>query len=686
MTPLQRMLLPGVIAGSLLFSLGCPAQPPGVLRVGEMIPGTGALTLTFAVPADADRHVAYVPIASSKSVRVTVLGPKYRDDTKGVVGGAYPLMQTVQTANLASGTTATVTVSGIHPGKNLTVKVEVFDGSLTTPPPSPPAGFMGAPTGNLIETLYGLVDVTDGQTSAATINGRTSPTGLAIDFLRHVGDPNRVVGTDGAALQTLVDTLMDTPTANYNHPSLINISKLGTALLRYTQAQDNWPIGQGYAIPAATDPLLTGVVAQAAHAPSTKLFDLRGTELTTNVSLLVRDPISAQGTAAPFAFPTIAPGDWQVYAAGTNGDTRTYGFTHHFAEGDADALHSAYLAGNAAAFAGTGAAGTGTPAAPQFNNPHQLALDALGNLFVADTGNHRVVKVDATGAMTVVAGTGTAGATGDNAAATAATLNAPEGVAVDVAGNVFIADTGNHKIRVVEAATGIIRLLAGTGTAGFDGDGASLSKMLSGPTNLAVGGTNPVSLYVHDSGNMMVRRIPIPALFTSGASITSLALSDLTSQNTGLAYQTVSGVDYLYYCTFNPPRVVRLAMNGTNQKLVVAGGGYAKPPLEEGNLGDQVAITQVRALAADSNGDVYIGEYWPSGAGHGRVRLSNPAKFTEIYTVLGLSGSGTFPGGGKRGPDTAIGTALGLAVSNVATAPLYVATGGSDHRVVKLAP
>jgi hypothetical protein len=668
-----RLLLAGWLAALALAAPGCQA-PPGTLKVAASA-ATGQLRLSFALPAPA-RHVAYVPIANTKSVRVTVAGPRYRDPSKS--GSPKPLMQVVSSFNvtLDPSNAATVTVSNIPSGHNLTVKVEVFDGPLVA----------GVPTGKQLEALWGLVDIADGATSAATVSWKTTPAAQAIEALRRLGSEDRAVTTDAVALQGLVQTLLDTPSPGANHAVLVSGEELANALMRYTRTVDNYPLGKGYAIPAATDPVLAGVVATAASAATTKAFDLLGREVTANLKLTLGDPISAVDDTSPYGFPAIGPGDWWVFVDGVLPETRHNAFFKRFDEGAADCLTSVYLAGTAAQVAGTGAAGLGTSAAPQFNNPHQLAVDALGNLFVADTGNHRVVKVDPLGVMTVVAGTGTAGSSGDNGPATSATLRSPEGVAVDTAGNVYIADTGNHKIRVVEASTGSIKLLAGTGTPGANGDGAGATTQLSGPTNLALGGSNPTSLYFHDSGNKQIRKIPLSGTFT-GSSVTSLAISDLTTENTGLAYQTVGGTEYLYYCTFSPARVIRQTMSGPSlgQRLVVAGGGEALPPLDEGVGGQKIKLGMIRALTADGNGNVYLGDVWGGATAQGRVRFRNPDRFVEVFTVLGLSGQSSYGPDGATGTECGLGTPYGLVMTGGATPALVVATSG-DHRLVKVTP
>src|SRR5437660_975669 len=121
--------------------------------------------------------------------------------------------------------------------------------------------------------------------------------------------------------------------------------------------------------------------------------------------------------------------------------------------------------------------------------PIAVVRDQAGNVFIAALLQSRVFKVDSRGQLTVVAGTGRLGAlfSGDGGPATAAGLGLPAGVAVNAAGNLFIADTGNERIRRVDATTGTITTVAGNGTAGFSGDGGpATSAELSGPTGIAL--------------------------------------------------------------------------------------------------------------------------------------------------------------------------------------------------------
>ncbi len=139
------------------------------------------------------------------------------------------------------------------------------------------------------------------------------------------------------------------------------------------------------------------------------------------------------------------------------------------------------------------------------NNPHDVAVDAAGNLYIAEYHGHRIRKVNTAGIISTFAGNGTPGFSGDDGPATRASLNSPPGVAVDMAGNLYIADEGNQRIRKVTPA-GIISTVAGNGVAGFFGDnGPALSAMLNFPSDVAVDTLG--RLYIADAFNNRIRKV-----------------------------------------------------------------------------------------------------------------------------------------------------------------------------------
>ena len=157
-----------------------------------------------------------------------------------------------------------------------------------------------------------------------------------------------------------------------------------------------------------------------------------------------------------------------------------------------------------------GLSGDGGPAASaQLYDPADVAVDGAGNLFIADSGNQRIRKVSPAGTITTVAGIGIVlfDFSGDGGPPTSAQLRGPARVAVDGAGNLFIADTGNQRIRKVTPA-GTITTVAGDGTGGFSGDGGPATSAqfgYSGPTDVAVDSAG--NLFIADSGNNRIREV-----------------------------------------------------------------------------------------------------------------------------------------------------------------------------------
>src|SRR3954447_2033567 len=137
--------------------------------------------------------------------------------------------------------------------------------------------------------------------------------------------------------------------------------------------------------------------------------------------------------------------------------------------------------------------------------PMGLSFDAAGNLYIADTGANAIRRLSPAGALVTVAGNGIAGFSGDGAPATAASLNGPEGMAMDAAGSLYIADTFNHRVRVV-ARDGTISTFAGTGLPGFSGDDASATAAsMILPTDVGVDSAGNV--YIADLGNSRIRKV-----------------------------------------------------------------------------------------------------------------------------------------------------------------------------------
>jgi sugar lactone lactonase YvrE len=138
-----------------------------------------------------------------------------------------------------------------------------------------------------------------------------------------------------------------------------------------------------------------------------------------------------------------------------------------------------------------------------------VAVDVSGNIFIADTDNYRIREVvKSTGFIATVAGTGVFGDTGDNGPATAAEIGMPDGIAVDASGNIFFADQSKSVVREVVKSTGYIITVAGSGTQGYGGDGGPATAAaveLNWPAGLAIDSAG--DLFIADSNNHRIREV-----------------------------------------------------------------------------------------------------------------------------------------------------------------------------------
>jgi hypothetical protein len=293
--------------------------------------------------------------------------------------------------------------------------------------------------------------------------------------------------------------------------------------------------------------------------------------------------------------------------------------------------------------AGTGILGysgdNSAAASATLANPSAVAYDAGGNLYLADAQNHVVREVLKSGQITTIAGTGVEGYGGDNGAATSAYLDTPTGVAVDGNGNVYIADSHNHRIRKVSSGT--ITTIAGTGAAGYSGDGgAATAAQLSLPSAVAIDSNG--NLYIADTNNQRIRRITGTTITTiagdgeelyagDGAAATSAVL-DLP---TGVAVDAVGNV---YIADRHNQRIRMVSVGGIISTR--AGSGAAS---FSGDGASATAATLVRpsSVSVDGAGNIYIAD-----TGNQRIRQVSGG---TIATVVGNGQQGF---GGDAGPAT----------------------------------
>jgi uncharacterized protein (TIGR03437 family) len=272
--------------------------------------------------------------------------------------------------------------------------------------------------------------------------------------------------------------------------------------------------------------------------------------------------------------------------------------------------------------------GTGTPgfngevvppATAQLNTPLGVAADGSGNYFVADTGNRRVREGQPGGNFFTKAGNGNASYFGDGMAATLASVNQPEGVAVDGAGNLYIADTFDNVVRKV-AANGVISTIAGFGTPGFGGDGGpATSAKLNRPRAVAVDAQG--SVYVADTGNNRVRKIdPLGNISTvAGDGTADFAPADGTATQQGLSDPRGVAVDRagnVYVAETGHNRVRRISPAGA---ITTIAGSGACCYTGDGGLATLAQLNQPWGVAVDSAGNVYVAD-----SGNNAIRVLAP--------------------------------------------------------------
>ncbi len=295
--------------------------------------------------------------------------------------------------------------------------------------------------------------------------------------------------------------------------------------------------------------------------------------------------------------------------------------------------------------------------------PAAVAVDNLGNIFIADASNHRIRKVDTSGKITTEAGNGTPGFAGEGLLATNAELNFPSGVAVDASANLFIADTDNHRIRKVDAGN-IITTFAGTGTAGFGGDtGPATSALLNFPTGVAFDRLGQ-NLYVADLSNNRVRRVNLLAqtiTTLAGTGVSGFSGDSgpaLSAQFNFPAAVTLDSSGNLFVADFSNQRIRRV--DAASQIIITVAGDGNIGFSGDGGPANLASLANPSGLAVDALGNLLIADTF-----NNRIRkVSAP-----IVPFISFSASSV------AFPDQVVGTssaAQPVTVTNAGNAPLII--------------
>ncbi|MGE0131649.1 MAG: Ig-like domain-containing protein [Blastocatellales bacterium] len=310
-------------------------------------------------------------------------------------------------------------------------------------------------------------------------------------------------------------------------------------------------------------------------------------------------------------------------------------------------------------------------AAVQLWSPETVAVDSSGNLYIADTGNHRIRKVARDGVITTFAGNGQLGSRGDGGQAVNAELNSPSGLAIDQSGNVYIADTNNHRIRRV-APNGIISSIAGAGVDDFGGDGGPATQArLDTPMGLTLDKTG--NLLIADAGNNRIRKLNLNTgvISTAVGNGYGSGGDGGAAANAALFFPTgaaFDGAGNLYVSDTGNHRIRKVTPSGVISTLAGTGtAGFSG----DGGAAKDARINAPGGLAVDARGNLYFADQL-----NHRVRLITPDG--SINTVAGTGQPG---GAGEGGAASAamLNAPAGVVVDPAGN--LFIADTG-NHRVI----
>jgi len=361
------------------------------------------------------------------------------------------------------------------------------------------------PTANHISTIAGTGTAGfSGDGGAATSAEIHSPYGLALDTAGNIyfadqanNRIRKVTASTGDIATVAGDGIAGysgdggaATSAELNGPTGVAVDRFGNIYI--ADASNNRIRAVNAGIAAVT---IAGVVIQPGDI---------ATVAGTGAAGYNGDNIAATSAELSFPFGVAVDGPANIYISDRNNS--------RVREVSAPTGIINTVAGNGTAgYSGDGGAATGA----ELHSPSGVALDMSGNIYIADTTNDRIREVTkSTGDISTVAGNGTAGYSGDGGAATSAELHLPIGVGVDAAGNIYIADTMNDRIRKVTASTALISTVAGNGTAGYSGDGGlATSAEINLPYDVALDTAG--DFYIADTSNNRVRAVGMINFFVS---------------------------------------------------------------------------------------------------------------------------------------------------------------------------
>jgi sugar lactone lactonase YvrE len=325
-------------------------------------------------------------------------------------------------------------------------------------------------------------------------------------------------------------------------------------------------------------------------------------------------------------------------AAGALGAVDSRAVTGTTTPGSIDSVAGATVEGRQYGFSGDG----GPASSAQLYHPRAVAFDGQGNTYIADTLNQRIRRIDAGGTITSVAGNGTEGFGGDGGPATGAAMSQPHGVAVDAAGDLYIADSANHRIRRVDRQ-GVVTTVAGNGTPGATGDdGPAAAALVKDPKTIATDASGK-HLFIADAGNNRIRRIDLESgVISTVAGVTKAGASGdggpaVRAQLNSPRGLTVAADGALYIADTDNHRIRKVNADGTITTLAGTGtAGFSG----DGGPANQAQLNDPRAVAVDGSGNIFVGEELGQ-----RIR-----RIDASGTITTIAGNGTAGFAGDGGP------------------------------------
>lgn len=383
--------------------------------------------------------------------------------------------------------------------------------------------------------------------------------------------------------------------------------------------------------------------------------------------LVVAGPIADDRVWAPGSTITLDPGNllvsiWQYQ-------------WQHDGTNVPDNFISTIAGNGAASYAGDDGAATNA----KLNSPAGVAVDGSGNVFIADYFNSLIRRVDTNGTITTVAGLVTNGNiswgySGDGHSATNAQLNNPEGVTLDAAGDLFIADSANNCIRKVDTK-GIITTVAGNGVIGYSGDGgAATSAQLASPTGVAVDSAG--NLFIADFYNSLVRKVDthgtittFAGLVTNGSPTYGYSGDGGAATNAELDAPSSVVLDAAGNLLIADSANNSIRKVGTNGIITTVAGNGSGGYLGDGVAATNTTLTSPAGVALDAVGNLFI-----SDNGNQRIRKVDP---NGIITTFAGNGTNGYSGDGGPATSAELNSAVGIAVD--ANANVFIADTGNNR-------